>query len=50
MKNLLNEFSRRELLDLLTDGTVLLLVEAVQPLLHQFGAGLDVQGVLGDIP
>jgi hypothetical protein len=50
MKNQLDESSRQELLDLLTDGPALLLVEAAQPLLYQFRAGSDVQGVLGDIP
>jgi hypothetical protein len=49
MKNLHDESGRQELLDLLTDGPVLLLIEVAQPLLHRFGAGPDVQGVLSDI-
>jgi hypothetical protein len=36
--------------DLLTDDLALLLIEAAQALFHQFGAGLDLQGVLGDFP
>jgi hypothetical protein len=36
--------------DLLPDRSALLLVKAAQSLLHGFGAGLDIQGVLGDLP
>jgi hypothetical protein len=35
---------------LLTDALALLLVEVAQALLHQFGAGSDLQGVLDDFP
>ena len=46
----LDESGRQELLHLLADGPALLLIESAQALLHQSGAGLDVQGVLGDFP
>ena len=46
----LDEPSRQELLHLLADGPALLLVESAQALLHWFGAGPDVQGVLSDLP
>jgi hypothetical protein len=36
--------------DLLADDLALLLVEAVQALLHWFGTGSNLQGVLGDFP
>jgi hypothetical protein len=49
MKNLLDESSLQELLDL-TDGPMLLLVKAMQPMFHRFRASPDVQGVLSDIP
>jgi len=50
MEYLLDESGRQQLVDLLTDGPVLLLVESAQALLHGLGAGSDVQGVLGDFP
>ena len=48
--NLLDESSHQKLADLLPNDLVLLLVEAAQALLHWFGAGYDLQGVLGDFP
>jgi hypothetical protein len=48
MMNLLDESSLQKLMDLLTNDLAHLLVEAVQALLHQLGAGSDLQGVLGD--
>jgi hypothetical protein len=36
--------------DLLADDLALLLIEAAQSLLHRFGAGLNLQGVLIDFP
>jgi hypothetical protein len=50
MKYLLDEPGLQQLANLLPDCPVLLLVEAAQSLLHWFGVGLDLQGVLGDIP
>ena len=44
----LDEPGRQELLHLLANGPALLLVESVQALLHWYGAGPDIQGVLGD--
>jgi hypothetical protein len=37
-------------MNLITDDPMFLLVEAAQALLHRFGAGLDLQGMLGDFP
>jgi hypothetical protein len=48
--NLLDESDLQKLMNLLTDDLVLPLVEVAQALLHQFGAGSDFQGVLGDFP
>jgi hypothetical protein len=48
MMNLLDESSLQKFVDLLTNDLALLLVEAAQALLYQFGAGSDLQGVLGD--
>ena len=50
MMNLLDESSCQKLMDLLTNELALLLVEAAQSLLHSFGTGLDLQGVLGNFP
>jgi hypothetical protein len=50
MMNLLDESGLQQFVYLLTDDLALLLVEAAQALLHQFGAGSDLQGVLGDFP
>jgi len=50
MKYLLDESGRQQFVDLLPDGPTLLLVESAQALLHGFGTGSDVQGVLGDFP
>jgi hypothetical protein len=49
MMNLLDESGLQQLVDLLTDDLALL-VEAAQALFHRFGAGSDLQGVLGDFP
>ena len=48
--NLLDESGHQKLVDLLTNDLALRLIEAVQSLLHWFGTGLDLQGVLGDFP
>jgi hypothetical protein len=48
MVNLLDESGLQKLVNLLTDDLVFLLVEAAQALLHRFGAGPDLQGMLGD--
>jgi hypothetical protein len=37
-------------MDLLTDDLVLLLIKEAQALFHQFGAGSNLQGMLGDFP
>ena len=37
-------------MDLLANDLALLLVEAAQALLHWLGIGLNIQGLLGDIP
>jgi hypothetical protein len=50
MVNLLDESGLQKLVNLLTDDLVFLLVEAVQALLHRFGAGSNFQGMLGDFP
>jgi hypothetical protein len=50
MMNLLDEFGLQQFVYLLADDLVLLLVEAAQALLHRFGAGSDLQGMLGDFP
>jgi hypothetical protein len=50
MMNLLDESGLQQFVYLLTDDLALLLVEAVQALLHRFGAGSDFQGMLGDFP
>jgi hypothetical protein len=50
MKYLLDELGLQQLVDLLPDCPALLLVKATQLLLYQFGIGLDLQGMLGDIP
>ena len=48
--NLLDESGRQKLVNLLPNDPALLLVEAAQTLLHWFGAGPDLQGMLGDLP
>jgi len=50
MVNLLDEFGRQKLEDLLANDLAFLLVEATQPLLHWLGTGSNLQGVLGDFP
>jgi len=50
MEYLLDESGSQQLVDLLPDGSALLLIESEQALLHGLGAGSDVQGVLGDFP
>ena len=50
MEYLLNESGLRKLVHHLTDRPALELVEASQALFHQLGVGLDVKGVLGDLP
>jgi hypothetical protein len=50
MKYLLDEPGLQQLVDLLPDCPTLLLVEAAQSLLHQFGVSPDLQGMLDDIP
>ena len=46
----LDEPGSQKLHNLLADGPVFLLVEAMQVLLHQLGGLLDLQGLLGDLP
>jgi hypothetical protein len=46
--NLLDESGLQKLVDLLANDLALLLIKATQALLHWFGAGPDLQGVLGD--
>ena len=50
MGHLLDEPGRQKLMHLLADGPALFLIESAQALLHRSGAGLDVQGVLDDLP
>jgi hypothetical protein len=50
MMNLLDEYGPQKLVDFLANDLTLLLVEAVQALLHWLGTGSNFQGVLGDIP
>ena len=50
MMYLLDESGLQKLVDLLPDDPALFLVEAAQALLHRSRPGLDIQGVLGDIP
>jgi hypothetical protein len=50
MMNLLDESGLQQLVDLLADDLALFLVEAAQALLHWFGAGSDLQCMLGDFP
>ena len=50
MEYLLDEFGRQQLVHLLADRLALELVEASQALFHRLGVGLDVKGVLGDLP
>ena len=50
MKYLLDESGRQKFVHLLADRPALELVEASQALLHRLGVGLDVKGVLGDLP
>ena len=50
MEYLLDESGRQKPLHLLADRPVLELVKASQALLHRLGVGLDVKGVLGDLP
>lgn len=50
MMNLLDEPGLQQFVYLLADDPALLLVEAAQALLHRFGSGPDLQGVLGDFP
>ena len=40
--------NRQKLVDLLANDLALLLVEAVQALVHWLGTGSNLQGVLGD--
>jgi hypothetical protein len=50
MVNLLDESGLQKLMNFLTDDLAFLLVEVEQALLHRFGAGPDLQGVLDDFP
>jgi hypothetical protein len=50
MEHLLDESDYQQLVNLLPDCSALLLVEAVQSLPYRFGAGPNIQGVLGDFP
>jgi hypothetical protein len=48
MMNPLDESGLQQLVDLLADDLAFLLIKAVQALFHWFGAGSDLQGMLGD--
>src|SRR6185503_20821033 len=48
--NTFDESGRQKFLQLLADRPALELVEASQALLHRLGVGLDVKGVIGDLP
>ena len=50
MEYLLDESGRQKFLQLPVDRPALELVEASQALLHRLGVGLEVKGVLGDLP
>ena len=50
MEYLLDESGRQKLVHVLADRLALKLVEASQALFHRLGVGLDVKGVLGDLP
>jgi hypothetical protein len=50
MMTLLDESGRQKLVDLLPNDLSLLLIEVAQALLHWFGTGSDLQGVLGNFP
>jgi hypothetical protein len=50
MEYLFDEPCGHQLVDLLTDGSVLFFVESAQRLLHGSGSSSDIQRVLGDIP
>jgi hypothetical protein len=50
MIDFLDESSHQKLCNLLANGPVLVLVEAVQTLLYRLGARFDPQGMLGDFP
>ena len=50
MEYLLDELGRQKFLQLLANRPVLELVEASQALFHWLGVGLDIKGVLGDLP
>ena len=50
MEYLLHESGRQQLVHLLAEHPALELVEALQALFHRLGVGLDVKGVLGDLP
>ena len=50
MEYILDESGRQKLVHLLADRPALELVEASQVLFHLLGVGLDVKGVLSDLP
>ena len=50
MEYLLDESGRQKHVHLLTDQPVLELIEESQALFHRLGVGLDVKGVLDDLP
>ena len=50
MEYLLDEFGRQQFVHLLADRPALEFVEVSQALFHRLGVGLDVKGVLGNLP
>ena len=50
MGYLFDESGRQKFLQLLADRPALELIKASQALLHRLGVGLDVKGVLSDLP
>ena len=50
MEYLLNESSHQKFVHLLADHPALELIEASQALFHRLGVGLDVKGVLSNLP
>src|SRR6185312_13167840 len=50
MEYLFDDSGRQKFSQLLADRPALELAEASQALLHRLGVGLDIKGVLGDLP
>ena len=50
MEYLLDKSGHQKFMQLLADRPALEFVETSQALLHRLGVGLDIKGVLGDLP